>query len=253
MLGCQCARAGGATWGIPCSRAASPRRKTKFEWEDGSAAPPLVPSNEAALESASAAYSHWAFDEPNGPPAEFCAAATHWGVNRAYHYFSGSTQLDFKEQQNLIKALDRRDLRGWADFNCDVVTHFGLLPLCSGFACWMRPGGAPLPLPVCPLLRPALSRLRCRVCRRRARPRRPPFRVPAAAARCPARGGRQLGYSRFRPAAGSLMLRHRRPLIPTHFVICESTSKQAQRLRNAPTTLAACPAGIRCPYWYARC
>ncbi len=46
-------------------------------------------------------------------------------------------------------------------------------------------------------------------------PRPPPFRVPSAAARGPTREGRQLGYSWFRPAAGSLMLRHRRPPIQT--------------------------------------
>ncbi len=39
------------------------------------------------------------------------------------------------------------------------------------------------------------------------------LRVLAAAARGPARAGWQLSYSRFRPAAGSLMLRHRRPPI----------------------------------------
>jgi hypothetical protein len=43
------------------------------------------------------------------------------------------------------------------------------------------------------------------------------LRVPAAAARGPARAGWQLGYFRFRPAAGSLMLRHRRPPIQTGY------------------------------------
>jgi hypothetical protein len=64
---------------------------------------------------------------------------------------------------------------------------------------------------------PALFWLRCCACRRHARRAGLPsgLRVLAAAARGPARAGWQLGYSLFLPAAGSLMLRHRRPPIQT--------------------------------------
>jgi hypothetical protein len=65
--------------------------------------------------------------------------------------------------------------------------------------------------------------------------------VPAAAARGPARAGWQLGYSRFRPAAGSLMLRHRRPpiqsaartVLPANVSACPRASEHRQVLPAA--------------------
>ncbi len=97
------------------------RDKTKFQWEDGSPAPPLVPSNQAALESASAVYSHWALNEPNnfdtGNGDEVCVT-TSYDRSQYYYYFTGNTALDVLEKKNFVEALDRRHLRGWADYPC---------------------------------------------------------------------------------------------------------------------------------------
>jgi hypothetical protein len=67
-------------------------------------ASPLVPSGLAALESDSAVYSHWAFDEPAGAATdEFCAAA-YYARTRFCHYSNGTTALDFKEHKHFIEA-----------------------------------------------------------------------------------------------------------------------------------------------------
>jgi hypothetical protein len=98
----------------PCCRDAA-----KFQWEDGSPAPPLLPSNLAALEDITAGYSHWGVDEPgNQDPNknEFCVAAMAW---LRYHYFNGSTALDTKDEGAYITTWDRRNLRGFGDINCN--------------------------------------------------------------------------------------------------------------------------------------
>ncbi len=98
-------------------------------------------------------------------------------------------------------------------------------------ACWMRPGGAPLPLLVCPLLGllccgcaavPVAGALAAPASLSVSEFRQLPLGAQRAqrAARLHADRlslelytAEQLSYSRVRPAAGSLMLRHRRPPI----------------------------------------